>query len=66
MSRSIRRATPGDVPRMFAIKQALCLENSSDGGFLLGTSPEGYAQLVAVAETWVLVSADLVIGFAVA
>lgn len=66
MSLAIRRAISADVPRMFAIKQALRLEDSDDGGFLLGTSADGYAQLVAIAETWVLVDGRFVAGFSIA
>lgn len=66
MSLRIRRADVSDVPSMVAIKQALRLEDADDGGFLLGTSAEGYATLVAVAETWTLCDEGRVVGFAIA
>lgn len=66
MSLAVRRATLGDVPRMVVVKQALRLEDSDGGGFLLGTNAEGYAMLVTVGEAWVLTADELVVGFSIA
>ena len=63
---AIRRATLADVPEMVAVKSALRLQDSTDGGFLLGTDASGYSALVAAAEAWVLVDGDRVVGFAIA
>ena len=50
---------------MIAVKSALRLERSDDGGFLLGSSAEAYAALIAIAEVWVLAQGETLAGFAI-
>lgn len=64
----LRRAVAEDAPSLLAVKQALRLPRDGQpdrGGFLLGTTLEGYRRFIA--RDWVLVAEQggSVVGFAV-
>lgn len=64
----LRRAVAEDAPSLLAVKQALRLPRDGQpdrGGFLLGTTLEGYRRFIA--RDWVLVAEQrgTVVGFAV-
>jgi hypothetical protein len=68
----IRRARPGDIDAMLAIKKALAMPvdpgaTTSAGGFLLGASHEGYAMLLSAANVLLLEDArsNIIAGLAV-
>lgn len=65
----VRRAGPGDVEGMLAVKRALALapdaREAPRGGFLLGATREGYLRFVEHALAWVLEGAEGVAGFAI-
>jgi hypothetical protein len=63
----LRLAVPADVAQILAVKQRLRLPPGSPasprGGFLLGTSPEQYARMIAAAGVHVLCDRGDVVGF---
>jgi ribosomal protein S18 acetylase RimI-like enzyme len=64
----LRPGRPDDVPGFLRLKERLRLEAgaggaSPRGGFLLGTTPEHYAALIAHAQVHVLAEGDRVVGF---
>ncbi len=64
----LRRAGPGDLAGLLAIKRALPMPSGAAethaGGFLLGADERGYAQLLAVGQTWLLEVDGAAVGFA--
>ncbi len=64
----IRRALPGDISAMLQLKSELRFQggeqHSARGGFLLGSSAEGYQQKVRDGIAWVL-EKDTLEGFAI-
>jgi ribosomal protein S18 acetylase RimI-like enzyme len=65
---TLRRAVAADVADLVHVRTVMRLRPGGDtrGGFLLGTSAEGYQLLVAHARVWVLDTPEGVGGFAVA
>jgi hypothetical protein len=64
----LRKARMQDLGAMVAIKEALALlpgQSAGRGGFLLGCSPERYAQLIEHANVLLLEEAGEATGFAV-
>jgi hypothetical protein len=66
----IRRASQADAEAILKVKQALALppdaREAPGGGFLLGSSLEGYRALIDAADVWVLNGTDgAIAGFAV-
>lgn len=66
----IRRASQADAEAILRVKQALALPpdagEAPGGGFLLGSSLEGYRALIDAADVWVLNGTDgAIAGFAV-
>lgn len=64
----LRPARLDDVPGFLRLKERLRLEagpskESPRGGFLLGTTPEHYAALIAHAQVHVLAEGDGIVGF---
>jgi hypothetical protein len=63
----LRRATPDDLARVLAIKQALPMPRdrqlTRQGGFLIGADASGYAQLLALGHAWLLEREGEAIGF---
>ena len=63
----LRRTTPDDLDAIVAIKRSLPMpraEQTSTGGFLLGSEAEAYRTLLAVARGWLLEVDGLAAGFA--
>lgn len=67
----LRRAGPADLAGLLAIKRALPMPSlpsghtrTQGGGFLLGADEAGYAQLLAVGQTWLLEVDGEPVGFA--
>jgi len=63
----LRRATPADVDALIEIKRGLPMpraEQTSEGGFLLGSELETYRALLEVARVWLLEVEHRVVGFA--
>lgn len=68
MTARLRPARAEDLAAIVAVKEALRLapgQRPDRGGFLLGCSPERYAQLIACANVLLLEEAGAVAGFAV-
>jgi ribosomal protein S18 acetylase RimI-like enzyme len=69
----LRRAGPGDLAALVAIKRALPMPSAGaaeggqtrSGGFLLGSEEATYRQLLAVARLWLLELDDAPVGFTV-
>ena len=67
----LRPAQAGDIPGMLQLKQSLALApsavagTSQRGGFLLGTTAEGYAMRILGGSSWVLEDAGAILGFAI-
>ena len=58
---TIRKATAGDVPSFLAIRDQLAVNREFDHtreGFLLGSNPEGYHEIVSAGLSLVLVEAE--------
>lgn len=64
----LRRAVASDLAGLLAIKRALPMPvgdaRTNLGGFLLGADEHGYAQLLAVGQTWLLEVDQRPVGFA--
>ncbi len=68
MTARLRRARPQDLAAIVRIKEELALapgQRAERGGFLLGCSPERYAQLIATANVLLIEEVGQVAGFAV-
>lgn len=67
MSGTLRRAQLRDLSAIIALKTELrlCEGRSSAGGFLLGTTPDVYAEWIRTACFWVLEFPQGVSGFAI-
>lgn len=62
----LRRATAADLEAIVAIKRSLPMpsgEQTTDGGFLLGSEVEVYRELLAVARVWLLEAHGQPAGF---
>jgi ribosomal protein S18 acetylase RimI-like enzyme len=62
----LRRAEPGDLDALIAIKRSLPMpraDQTAGGGFLLASEVEVYRELLAVARIWLLELDGVAVGF---